>query len=100
MRMSETMGKKKNDRTKPGALRVWHIPQVPGKAFRVPVASVDEAKVLLRALAQYDLFQYENRVKPDYCNAQGLEVFEDGGWCEWHHPETDDDIGNMLRSEA
>ncbi len=50
------MGKKKNDRTKPGALRVWHIPQVPGKAFRVPVASVDEAKVLLRALAQYDLF--------------------------------------------
>lgn len=94
------MGKKKNDRTKPGALRVWHIPQVPGKAFRVPVASVDEAKVLLRALAQYDLFQYENRVKPDYCNAQGLEVFEDGEWCEWRHPETDDDISNMLRSEV
>ena len=32
------MGKKKNDRTKPGALRVWHIPQ--GGAAMTPSALI------------------------------------------------------------
>jgi len=83
-----------------GDLRVWHIPQVPGKPFRVPVAGVDQAKVLLRALADYDKFQFENRIKPDYANAQGLEVFEDGEWGEWYDEESGDDIGQVMRAEA
>jgi len=65
------------------ALRVWWIPQVPGKAFHVTVKSPGEAQKLLTALADYDLFQFENKIKPDYCNAGGLEVFEDGDWTEW-----------------
>ena len=34
----------------------------------------------------YDLFQYENNIKPDYCNASGLEYFdeEEQEWCEWY----------------
>jgi hypothetical protein len=94
--------KTKTETATEGALRIWHIPQVPGPAFRVSVATPREGALLLHTLADYDRFQYENRIKPDYCNAQGLEVFEDGEWCEWCD-EQGDDIGeaseNLLRAE-
>lgn len=72
------MGKKSTKQ-----LRVWWIPQVPCKAFRVPVANPAAGQALLAVLADYDKFQFEHRIKPDYCNTGGLEVFEDGEWCEW-----------------
>lgn len=80
-----------------GDLRVWHIPQVPMKPFHVPVQSPDEAVKILQVLAWYDIFQFENRIKPDYCNASGLEVMEDfidgePQWIDWNDPETDEDI--------
>lgn len=67
-------------------LRVWHIPQVPMKAFHVDVETPEEAIKVLDILSDYDLFQFENRVKPDYCNVQGLEVWDEqeGEWCEWY----------------
>lgn len=68
---------------KAGDLRVWHIPQIPGKPFLVPVANIVEGKLLLDALAHYDLFQFENRIKPDYANGGVLNVFEDGEWTDW-----------------
>ncbi len=75
-----------------GELRVWHIPQVPMKAFEVQVSSPEEAVKVLDVLAQYDLFCWRNRVRGDYSNASGLSVFEDGEWTEWLHPETFEDI--------
>lgn len=42
-----------------------------------------------------ELFQYEQSVKPDYCNAGGLNVFEDGEWVEWHN-DAGDDIDYLL----
>ena len=65
-------------------LKVYWIPQVPMKAFEVPVDSLKEAKKILDTLAYYDIFQYENNIKPDYCNVGGL-LFEDenGEWIEW-----------------
>jgi hypothetical protein len=83
---------------KPGALRTWHIPQIPGKPFHVNVKNLREAKIMLKALANYDLFQFENRVKPDYSNAQGLEVFEGGEWCEWES-KSGENIDHYLRLE-
>ena len=74
-----------------GALRVWWIPQIPGKPFIVPVASPSEAKKLLDVLARYDIFQFQSFIKPDYCNAGGLSVFEDGEWTDWQ-----DDDGNTV----
>lgn len=74
----------------PGDLRVWWIPQIPGKAFRVPVKSPSEAQKLMTVLADYDIFQFKNRIKPDYCNTGGLEVFEDGEWFEWNSEDGDD----------
>lgn len=79
-------------------LRVWWIPQVPGKPFRVDVSSPAEARKILDVLAHYDLFQLEQRIKPDFCNAGGLEAFDqtgDGEWCDWFDPETDDDIDSF-----
>lgn len=40
------------------------------------------------------MFQYENRIKPGYCNASGLEYydFEDQEWREWY-----DDDGYDIR---
>lgn len=73
-------------------LRIWHIPQVPMKAFYVEVDSLKEAVKLLDVLANYDRFQFENRIKPDYCNAQGLQALEDGEWSDWYDEETGLDI--------
>ncbi len=69
-------------------LRVWWIPQVPMKSFHVEVDSPEEARKLLRVLANYDLFQFENNIKPDYCNVGGLQEWdpedeEEDKWCEW-----------------
>jgi hypothetical protein len=74
---------------KEGDLRVWWIPQVPMEAFNVDVQTPQEAHKILQVLADYDLFQYENRVKPDYANAGGLNVFEDGEWCSWYDEDGD-----------
>ena len=75
---------------KEGDLCVWHIPQVPGKPFYVPVSSVQEAKKVDKILCDYDEFELKNRIKGDYCNAGGLNVFEDGEWVTWYSEEGDD----------
>ncbi len=58
--------------------KIWWIPQVPMKPFVVEIGSLEVAKVLLDSLAQYDLFQLDNRIKPDFCNAGGLMVWDEG----------------------
>lgn len=64
--------------------RVWHIPQVGMKQiFYVPVPDAETGKLVMNALAQYDLFQFENKVKPDYANAQGLECADDDDEDDW-----------------
>lgn len=78
---------------KNGDLKVWWIPQIPMNSFEYPVNSPQEAFILLDALAEYDLFQLENNIKPDYSNVGGLMVFDEelideiedcDGWSEWY----------------
>lgn len=84
---------------KEGALQVWWVPQVPGRnLFEWPVKDIDEAKVLLRALAAYDDFQFAENVKGDYANAGGLEQFVDGEWEDWED-EYCDSIDDIMREE-
>ena len=73
-------------------LRVWWIPQVPMGAFYIPVESVEEGKKVLDMLAAYDAFQLQNRIKPDYSNAGGLQVYnpEIADYEDWYL-ETEDD---------
>ena len=72
---------------KNGDLKVWWIPQMPMKGFEVEVESVAQAKFLLRVLADYDLFQYKHHIKPDYSNAGGLVIYEQGEWNDWEDGE-------------
>jgi hypothetical protein len=79
----------------PKKLQVWWIPQIPGKQFQVAVDSVAEGVKLMDTLAAYDRFQFENRIKPDYCNAGGLSEWSDDidgdgnpGWMDWMDDET------------
>lgn len=90
-------------------LRVWWIPQVPGKPFHVSVGSVAEGVKMMNTLASYDLFQFENNIKPDYCNAGGLQLFDatdtkdgpDGSWVDWYDEETgEDDPEAWLQEQA
>jgi len=73
---------------KEGMLRVWWISNLPSLPFYVPVNTIEEAKLVFKTLADYDL----------HCgdviesNAGGLEVVEtmdDGelGWVEWYNDE-------------
>lgn len=70
---------------KNGDLRVWHIPQLgSGAVFYVyDVRDVNHALEIIDMLADYDVFQFENDIKPDYCNTSGLEVFENNSWEEY-----------------
>lgn len=83
---------KHDDTPEPGDLIVWHIPQVPGKPFKIQVASIEEGRELQSVLASYDLFQYRNRIKPDYANVNGLSTWEDDGEgnYDWYDVEEDD----------
>lgn len=73
-----------------GALRVWHVAQMPCPPFHVPVTSPDDAVRIIDLLAEYDSFQLKNNIKPDYSSASGLEVFESGEWHEWYNEEGED----------
>jgi hypothetical protein len=82
----------------PGDLQVWWIPQIPGKSFLVDVKDISEAVKLLDVLAQYDLWQLEHNIKPDYCNAGGLNRYSDDidgegtpGWESWYDEESGED---------
>ena len=86
---------------KEGDLRIWWIPQVPMNSFHYPVKSIHEAKLMLETLAQYDLFQYEHNIKPDFSNAGGLEIFEGEEWLDWENEDGDgidqvDDEDNLI----
>lgn len=74
-----------------GDLRVWHIARLPGDPFHVSVASVAIARLVIEVLISYDSFQLANRIRPEYFNLSGLEIFNPeldptgdfGGWLQW-----------------
>jgi hypothetical protein len=82
------MANKTETKPKNGDLQVYWILQVPMKSFKVNVKTLREAKLLLDTLALYDIFQLENKVKPDY-NTGGLMIYDESekDWADW---ESDD----------
>lgn len=93
---------------KVGDLQVWWIPQVPMKPFTVNVATVAEGVKIINTLAQYDMFQLENNIKPDYCNAGGLNHWSENcdgefraGWESWYDEDTgEDDPAEWLQAQV
>lgn len=78
------------------------------ESFKVDVDTVAEGVKLMRVLADYDIFQFENNVKPDYCNVGGLLMFDplddtdspEGTWVDWYDEETgEDDPVEFLKSQ-
>lgn len=61
------------------------------KAFEVEISTLAEGAKLLDVLANYDAFQFENNVKPDYCNSGGIVMLEDGEWVDWYDEATGED---------
>ena len=79
-------------------MRVWHMPQVGCNAtIHIPVESELEGKKIMDILAAYDLFQLENNIKPDFCNINGLQVFNEDEqvWENWFL-ETEDDFYDVV----
>ena len=80
-----------------GDLQVWWVPQVPMKTFEVDVSSVAEGVKVMAVLADYDLFQFKNNIKPDYSNAGGLRRWCDDDrdgipeWEDWFDEESGED---------
>ena len=64
---------------KEGQLRVWWIQNPPSEPEYHEVASIEEAIRVLDKLERSDL---ENEAV--WCNAGGLEVFEDNQWSEFY----------------
>lgn len=72
--------------------RVWHIPQVPGKPFYIYTDDIREAKKFLDVLSAYDLFQLENKIKPDFTNVNGVQMWDEteNEWFDWELETKDD----------
>ena len=72
-----------------GHLRICHSPQIPCKPFEVFPLSLEEAKKIMDILAQYDLFQFKNKIKPDYSNITTLEMWgeKEKEWLSWEDDE-------------
>lgn len=70
--------------------KAWYIPQVPMKAFEVECATAAEAERVLDLITDFSIFEFDNKVKPDYCDAGGVVVWDDHS-CEWwdYEPEYD-----------
>jgi Superinfection exclusion gene product 17 len=74
--------------------RLWWVPQVPMTAFERDVPSYAEAKRLEETLAAYDAFQFENGVKPDYCNTGGV-LYNCPGLTDGWEEISDDEIEEL-----
>ena len=78
--------------------KIWWIPQIPMKAFEFPVSSVQEGKTICNLLALYDAFQFENNIKPDYCNTGGVllkhPIITENEW--WSVPDDDEELNDIL----
>lgn len=70
-------------------LRIWHNPQISGKAFYVDVSSIEEAKKILDVLSVYDQFQFQENIKGDFSNASGVQMLDEDSneWIDWENEE-------------
>jgi hypothetical protein len=80
--------------TPSGSLRVWWQPTDMVRKFTVPVATIPQARTVLRTLAGYDEFRREGT------GSGGLEVLDGAAWREWHNADGNDIRWVMADAEA
>lgn len=78
--------------------RIVHFPQIPGPSFEFPVATPVEGAKFADVLADYDLFQFENNIKPDYANLTMLQEWneEEGEWFDWYREEDGAELDDLI----
>lgn len=76
-----------------GALRIYYIPQIPMPAFRVEVANLATAHIVLDTIISFSVFEFENNIKPDYSDAGGIERWESDGYggYDWFEVNQEDE---------
>ena len=70
---------------KEGDLRVWWIRNPPSAPERYRIRNIKEAMNKIEELAQEDL---KNELID--CNIGGLEIYENGEWCEYYDNASND----------
>lgn len=70
--------------------KAWYIPQVPMKAFEVERGTAVEAQAALDLITAFSIFEFENKVKPDYSDTGGVAEWDETEQ-EWidHDPEVE-----------
>jgi len=70
------------------------------QGFKVDCKDIDTAILLVDVLCKYDLFQYENNIKPDYANISIIEYLDsEGEWCSLDDYELADYLQGELTVE-
>lgn len=57
--------------------RAVYVPQVPMHALTVEVSSLEQAVIALESITALSIFEFENRVKPDYSDFGTIERWDD-----------------------
>lgn len=76
--------------------RVWWISQIPlrrgQKPFYVEAPNFKTALLLDATLGRYDIYQYENNIKPDFSNTGGIQVWDadENDWISIDESEYDE----------
>ena len=91
--------------------RIWYIPQVPWRPFQEYADTKEEWIKLLQTVIKFSIFEFSERIKPDYSDASGMEYFYTdeqsieyadeenmveeidgvrGVWLEWYDDEWND----------
>lgn len=83
---------------------MWYIPQISMPAFEREFDSLLDAANALELLTGFALFEYANKVKPDYSDAGGVLYF-DSNEQDWYDVlafdlEYDDELRTLLGVES
>lgn len=57
--------------------KMWYIPQMPMKAFEFKTDTSAEALAALDLITDFSIFEYDNNVKPDYCDMSGISQWDE-----------------------
>lgn len=73
---------------RPSEFRIWYVHQVPSMAYQRDVPDPQTGELILDAIYDLAIFQYEQKMIPDYANMGGvLYRDEDGEWIDYHSEE-------------
>lgn len=71
--------------------KAWYIPQIPMTAFEVEKPTASEAQAALDLITDFSIFEFENKVKPDYSDVGGVQEWDetDQEWIDYE-PESEE----------